>query len=154
VGVYENPPLVSHDVADDALTVALGDGDQALEPNSVLVGLALYDDDRVFVERWCYRVARESVDLGFVATAALCLGHLARRFGHLEPRSVMLVRQLVQRPDLDSRVLSALDDVTFFLEELPDQTESGQGSVKHPRLKILAVLVKGEEPSISHGITE
>ncbi|WP_244298682.1 hypothetical protein [Micromonospora cremea] len=50
---YENPPLVSHGLADEALTAALEGRDQALEPNSVLVGLALYDDDRLFVERWC-----------------------------------------------------------------------------------------------------
>lgn len=109
-----------HGLADEALTAALEGTDQALEPSSVLVGLALYDDDRVFVERWCCRVARDSADLWLVATASLCLGHLARRFGYLEPQSVVLVRQLAERPDLDGRVLSALDDVTFFLEEPPD----------------------------------
>jgi hypothetical protein len=48
--------------------------------------------------------------------AAAVLGHLARRFGYLEPRSVTLVRQLAELSDLDGRVSWALDDVTFFLE--------------------------------------
>lgn len=126
--VYENPPLVPHGLADEVLTAALEGRDQALEPNSVLVGLALFDDDRVFVERWCNRVAHESADLWLVATASLCLGHLARRFGYLEPQSVVLVRQLAQRTDLDGRVFSALDDVAFFLERLPNRRKSEQGN--------------------------
>ncbi|MEU6204465.1 hypothetical protein ABZ814_12865 [Micromonospora musae] len=125
--VYENPQLVPHGLANEALAAALEGRDQMLSANSVLVGLALYDDDRVFVERWCKRIAHESVDLRLVATASLCLGHLARRFGCLEPESVMLVRQLAERTDLDGRVFSALDDVTFCLEELPDRRKSEQG---------------------------
>jgi hypothetical protein len=117
VDVYENPPLVSHAVANEVLMASLAGAGPAFEPNSVLVGLALYDDDRVFVERWCRRVADESSDLWLIATASLCLGHLARRFGYLEPHSVTLVRRLAERPDLDGRVFSALDDVTSFLEQ-------------------------------------
>ncbi|MCO1593793.1 hypothetical protein M8C17_01285 [Micromonospora sp. RHAY321] len=125
--IYENPPLAPHGQADEALTAALEGRNQALSPNSVLVGLALYDDDRIFVEGWCNRIAHESTDLWLVATASLCLGHLARRFGYLEPESVMLVRRLAERTDLDGRVFSALDDVTFFLEELPNRRKSEQG---------------------------
>lgn len=117
-----------HGLADEALTAALEGRKQALSPNSVLVGLALQDHDRVFVERWCNRIAHDSADLWLVATASLCLGHLARRFGHLEPESIRLVHQLAERTDLDGRVFSALDDVTFFLEELPNRRKSEQGN--------------------------
>ncbi|MEU1889454.1 hypothetical protein ABZ491_28715 [Micromonospora rifamycinica] len=128
MNIYEDPPLVSHGLADEVLTAALEGRDQPLSPNSVLVGLALHDDDRLFVERWCYRIAQDCADLWLVATASLCLGHLARRFGYLEPASVVLVRQLAERTDLDGRVFSALEDVTFFLEELPNRRKAEQGN--------------------------
>ncbi|MBL7623593.1 hypothetical protein I7331_30940 [Frankia sp. AgB1.8] len=119
---------MSHVLAAEALTAALAHRLHTLEPNAVLVGLALHDGDAVFVERWCRRIARESADLRLVATASLCLGHVARRFGDLEPASVALVRQLAERPDLDSRVLTALDDVTFFIADPPDSRGPRQGS--------------------------
>jgi hypothetical protein len=112
---YEQPPLVTHSVADDVLGTTLAGAEPTMEPNAVLIGLALADEDRSFVERWCLRVARESADPALIATAALCLGHLARRFGVLERESVELVRHLAARSDLDSRVLSANEDVDFFL---------------------------------------
>jgi len=63
MNIYEDPPLVPHGLADEALTAALEGREQALSPNSVLVGLALQDHDRVFVERWCNRIAHDSADL-------------------------------------------------------------------------------------------
>lgn len=112
---YENPPLVTHPVADKVLATALTGGQSALEPDGVLVGLALYDGERAYVEQWCRRVAQDSQQPALVATAALCLGHLARRFRTLEPASVQLVERLATRSDLDGRVLSALDDVTTYM---------------------------------------
>jgi hypothetical protein len=127
VAVYESPSPVSRGLAEEALTAALAGREHTAEPNVVLVGLALYDSDRAFVEQWCLRVARESLDLGLVATASLCLGHLARRFGRLEVESVSLVRQLALRPDLDSRAADALDDVTFFLTDPLTATDTTRG---------------------------
>lgn len=112
---YENPPLVTHPVADEVLATALTAGQPALEPTGVLVGLALYDGDRAYVEQWCRRVAQDSQQPTLVATVALCLGHLARRFRTLEPASVRLVERLATHGDLDGRVLSALDDVTTYM---------------------------------------
>ena len=77
---------------------------------------SLHDDDRNFVERWCRRIAADSHDPSLVATASLALGHLARRFGSLDPESVALVERLATDPSLDDRVLSALDDATLFLQ--------------------------------------
>lgn len=108
---------MSHAAADAALGAALAGRPPAHEPNAVLVGLALYDEDRVFVEAWCRRVAEESRDRVLVGTAALGLGHLARRFRELEPGSVMLVERLAERRDVDGRVFSALDDITLFVAD-------------------------------------
>jgi hypothetical protein len=51
VNIYEDPGVVSHAVADQALSGQAA----ALDPNTVLVGLALHDDDRLYMERWCRR---------------------------------------------------------------------------------------------------
>ena len=77
--------------------------------------MALYDSDRDFIEHWCQRIAQNSRDLALVATAALCLGHTARRFRTLSDESIALVFELARRTDLDGRVLDALDDVQHYL---------------------------------------
>lgn len=119
--IYENPALLPHGEATQALEAALQSTDTGHDPNSVLVALGLYDDDRLFVERWCRRIVRDSSDLWLVATASLCLGHVARRFRALEPESIAVVRELVGRTDLDGRVRDALEDVTFFLADSPER---------------------------------
>lgn len=115
VDVFEDPPLPSHSDASVVLEAALRSGETPGDPHAVLVGLALADEDRPFVERWCQRIARHCDDPSLVATAALCLGHLARRFSVLDPDSVALVHRLARRTDLDGRTRDALDDVTHFL---------------------------------------
>ncbi|WP_229872097.1 hypothetical protein [Promicromonospora soli] len=98
-------------------------GNQAHEPEAAdaLVGSALNDDDREFVEHWCVQVGTRA-DSGsqLLGLAGLCLGHVARRFGHLGDEALALVHSLAARADVDSadvdgRAIDGLDDVRIFL---------------------------------------
>lgn len=118
---FENPPALSHDVVVETLERALGDRAHEFEAASVLVGSALKDDDREFVEHWCVQVGTRAV-LGsqLLGLAGLCLGHTARRFGHLSDEALALSRSLAARAevdpsDVDGRALDGLDDVRTFL---------------------------------------
>jgi hypothetical protein len=74
---YEEPPHIAHDEADQVLRAALRGETTQPDVNSVLVGLALDDDDRAFVERWCVRIARRAPDLWLRGLASLCIGRRA-----------------------------------------------------------------------------
>ncbi len=50
--MYEDPPLLPHDVVTATLEAVLVGEVPEYDPNSVLIGLALYDNDREFVEIW------------------------------------------------------------------------------------------------------
>ncbi|MER5538554.1 hypothetical protein [Streptomyces mirabilis] len=118
---FHNPPALPHDVVVGTLERALGD--QAHEPEAagVLVGSALNDDDREFVEHWCVQVGTRAVSGSpLLGLAGLCLGHTARRFGHLSDEAVALAYSLAARAEVDSsdvdgRALDGLDDVRSFL---------------------------------------
>lgn len=100
---------------------ALGDRAHEFEAASVLVGSALKDDDREFVEHWCVQVGTRAVPGSqLLKLAGLCLGHTARRFGHLSDEALALSRSLAARAevdpsDVDGRALDGLDDVRTFL---------------------------------------
>jgi hypothetical protein len=119
---YEEPPHLDHTAASLILEAALqGEMPQEpkeQEPNSVLVGLALFDDDAGFVEAWCLRVGREAPDLWLRGTAALCIGtHLARRFGRASPDAEQLVRDLAENDAVrcvNPQVGDALEDLEHF----------------------------------------
>ncbi len=116
---YEEPPLLGHDVAETALAAALrGEGGEP-DAGSVLVGLAMFDEDRAFVERWCVRIASEAPDRRLRGLAVLCIGtHLARRFGEVGGDAVAVVRELAADPEMrkaDGRVSDAAEDLDRFL---------------------------------------
>ena len=49
--------------------------------------------------------------------AATCLGHVARRFGTIQPESVALLRLLSADADIGGRADDALDDVAMFADQ-------------------------------------
>ena len=53
---YDDPARRSHAEATEVLEAALAGAEPAEDPNAVLIGLALHDDDRSFVEEWCRRI--------------------------------------------------------------------------------------------------
>jgi hypothetical protein len=118
---FENPPALPHDVVVEELERALADRSYESEAASVLVGSALSDGDREFVEHWCVQVGtRAEPGSPLLGLAGLCLGHTARRFGRLSDAALALVESLAARAatdpsDVDSRALDGLDDVRMFL---------------------------------------
>ncbi len=105
----------------ETLERALGDRSHEAEAASVLVGSALYDDDREFVEHWCMEVGTRAVPGSpLLGLAGLCLGHTARRFGRLSDEAVALAVSLAARSeadpsDVDGRAQDGYDDVRHFL---------------------------------------
>lgn len=91
------------------------------EAADALVGSALNDDGREFVEHWCVRVGTRAVSGSpLLGLAGLCLGHTARRFGRLSDEAVAPAHSLATRAemdpsDVDGRALDGLDDVRSFL---------------------------------------
>ncbi|MFF5760691.1 hypothetical protein ACFY7A_35295 [Streptomyces longwoodensis] len=118
---FFNPPAQPHDVVVDVLERALGDRAHEGAAADALVGTALHDDDREFIERCCLRVGtRAHSGSPLLGLAALCLGHSARRFGRLGDEALASVRSLAARAeadpqDVDGRALDGLDDVRSFL---------------------------------------
>jgi hypothetical protein len=118
---FQNPPGLPHELVVERLERALGD--RAYEPEAVdaLVGSALNDDDREFVEYWCVQIGTRAVSGSqLLGLAGLCLGHTARRFGYLSDEAVALAHSLAARAEVDSsdvdgRALDGLDDVRSFL---------------------------------------
>ncbi len=116
---YEDPPLLCHAEADEVLRAALRAVNTSPYENSVLVGLALYDDDRAYVEDWCVRVAEQAEDLWLRGLACLCIGsHLARRFRVVSDRAAALVRAMADDPAMvavNGQILDARDDLDLFV---------------------------------------
>ncbi|NAS25365.1 hypothetical protein GT755_27230 [Herbidospora sp. NEAU-GS84] len=90
------------------------------EAADTLVGLALHDEDQAFVESWCIRLGRGlTPGSPLLGLAALCVGHLARRFGQVSDEAALLVVDLANRSkadpaDVDARAQDGMDDVVFF----------------------------------------
>ncbi|MFE5523482.1 hypothetical protein ACFQ9Q_38050 [Streptomyces virginiae] len=118
---FENPSALPHDVVVEVVGRALRDRSAEGEAASVLVGNALNDDDREFVEHWCMEVGTRAVPGSpLLGLAGLCLGHTARRFGHLSDEALALAEALAVRAeadpsDVDGRALDGFDDVRSFL---------------------------------------
>lgn len=118
---FENPPALPHEVVAEVLERALRDRSAEIEAASVLVGTALHDDDRAFVEHWCVEVGTRAVPGSpLLGLAGLCLGHTARRFGRLGDPALALARSLAERAeadpsDVDGRALDGYDDIRDFL---------------------------------------
>ena len=116
---YEDPPLPSHAEADNVLAAALQGKPTTPSPNEMLVGLALHDADREYVEEWCVRIAERAPDQLLRGLACLCIGsHLARRFGAVGVEAAKLVRALADDAEMvavNGQVLDARDDLDQFL---------------------------------------
>jgi hypothetical protein len=118
---FENPPALPHEVVAETLERALRDRSQEGEAADALVGSALNDDDREFVEHWCVQVGtRAEPGSPLLGLAGLCLGHTARRFGHLSDEALALAESLAARAeadptDVDGRALDGSDDIRSFL---------------------------------------
>jgi hypothetical protein len=118
---FENPPALPHAVVTETLERALHDRSAEDEAASVLVGSALKDDDGEFVERWCVQVGTRAMPGSpLLGLAGLCLGHAARRFGHLSDEALAIAESLAARAkanpsDVDARALDGYDDVRSFL---------------------------------------
>jgi hypothetical protein len=136
--VFENPPALPHDIVLDILSRALaGDEDQntQFEAASALVGIALKDDDRAFVERCCLEVgARAEPGSHLLGLAGLCLGHSARRFGTLSGEAIALADSLAARAKRSTTTLTAVRSMAS-----KTSTNAGTGPGSTPE----AVLAQG-----------
>jgi hypothetical protein len=118
---FENPPALPHAAVVETLERALRDRSREREAADALVGSALNDDDRDFVEHWCVQVGtRAAPGSPLLGLAGLCLGHTARRFGYLSEDALVLAQSLAERAeenpsDVDGRALDGYDDVRSFL---------------------------------------
>ena len=91
--------------------------DQPIELQDVVLDVALESDDGDWAEHCCARLAkhRNAVVRG---NAIAGLGHLARRFGHLNERRVKRLIEigLFDRNEyVRDKALSAADDIETFL---------------------------------------
>jgi hypothetical protein len=111
---YENPTLLPHDAAATAFEAVLGGDLPKYDPNSVLIGLGLYDSDRGFVEQWAVRIGERTNDASLRDSAAVALGHFARRFGEISDEGRAFVSRAVNHPMSDGRAGDAADDIQWF----------------------------------------
>jgi hypothetical protein len=131
---FENPALLPHHVVLEAMARAIEDRSQEAARADALVGIALNDADREFIERCCLDVgARAEAGSPLLGLAGLCLGHAARRFGYLSDQPVTLAQSLATRAqadpsDVDGRALDGLDDIRFYLRR-DDAGQNGSGEV-------------------------
>ncbi|MFJ9642833.1 hypothetical protein [Streptomyces sp. NPDC101206] len=120
---FHTPPALPHDEVAEALERALRERSREAEAEAAdaLVGSALNDDDREFVEHWCVEVGtRAAPGSPLLGLAGLCLGHTARRFRRLGEEALVLVESLAARAeadpsDVDGRALDGWDDARSFL---------------------------------------
>jgi hypothetical protein len=78
---------------------------------AVLIGLATFDDDPAYVERWCRRLGQDAADPALRGSAALAAAELAKRLGTLAPETEAMVRTVAADPAVDGRKHDALEDV-------------------------------------------
>ena len=115
----------------EILDGALSDRSREYSAADALVGIALHDDDREFIERCCLEVGTRAVPGSpLLALAGLCLGHTARRFGYLSDQAVGLAEALAVRADtdpsdVDGRALDGRDDIRWYLRDQVKEHSSG-----------------------------
>ena len=113
--IFKNPAPINR-----AEALAILGGDDSDRIADVLVALALHDPEGEWIEEVCWRMARHP-DPSVRGLAGLCLGHVARRFGAVQPRSWELVRALCADPAVDDRPCDGLDDLRTFAAPDPQQ---------------------------------
>ncbi|TQJ26143.1 HEAT repeat protein [Micromonospora sp. A202] len=116
---YYEPAPATH----DTVTAALAAGDIDTLTDS-MVGLALHDADW----RWCqdfYLRVLDHPEEDVRATAAICLGHLARIHHQLDTDRVLpALRARLRDPEVGGTVEDAIADIEQFLA-LPPGAEWG-----------------------------
>jgi len=118
---FENPSALPHDVVREVVERAIVDRRGEAAAADALVGIALNDDDREFIERCCLEVgARAESGSSLLGLAGLCLGHAARRFGQVGDQAVALAESLATRAqadpsDVDARALDGWADIRWYL---------------------------------------
>ena len=119
---FHNPPALPHAVVAETLDRALRDRSTEDAASSALVGAALHDPDRAFIEQCCEEIGIRAVPgSALLGLAGLCLGHVARRFGRLGESARALAESLAARAaadpsDVDTRALDGLDDIRQYLD--------------------------------------
>ncbi|MGC4745212.1 hypothetical protein ACLQ28_06060 [Micromonospora sp. DT201] len=112
---YYEPAPATHYTA----TAALAAGDLDTLTDS-MVGLALHDADW----RWCqdfYLRVLDHPEEDVRATAAICLGHLARIHHQLDTDKVLpALRARLRDPEVGGTVKDAIADIEQFLALPPD----------------------------------
>jgi hypothetical protein len=114
---YEEPPYLSRDEADRVLSSALDGQATSPDANSVLVGLAMFDADRAFVESWCIASPTWRRIYGLAVSPASVSVPISRRFGAVSERAAETVHRLAADPQMRSinpQVLDARDDLLRF----------------------------------------
>ena len=128
---FENPAALPHDEVVAILNGALNDRLREHAGADALVGIALYDDDREFIERCCLEVGRRAAPGSpLLGLTGLCLGHVARRFGCLSGHAAALAEALAARADadpsdVDGRALDGRDDIRWYLRDRAERHPSG-----------------------------
>jgi len=118
---FENPPALPHGEVAGILDRALDDRSDEPAAADALIGIALGDEDREFIERCCLKIGtRASAGSPLLGLAGLCLGHAARRFRYLSDEAIALARVLAARAeqdpsDVDGRALDGMGDIRSFL---------------------------------------
>ncbi|MFD9003776.1 hypothetical protein ACFV0T_22915 [Streptomyces sp. NPDC059582] len=85
-----------------------------------MLALTYDDPDRDSVEALlleCLDPAGPAVDPQVTALAVTCAGHVARLHGHIGPRLVARVRELLRDPLLGGRAEDAMDDIGAFASD-------------------------------------
>jgi len=122
---------VPHAEVVEILNGALDDRSREHSAADALVGIALNDDDREFIERCCLEVGTRAVPGSpLLGLAGLCLGHAARRFGYLSDQAAGLAEALAARAgadpsDVDARALDGRDDIRWYLRDQVKGHSSG-----------------------------
>lgn len=118
---FSNPPALPHPVVLESLERGIRDRAAEGPAANALVGIALNDDDLEFIEGCCLDVGtRAETGNPLLGLAGLCLGHAARRFGHLSDQAIAMAESLAARAeadpsDVDGRALDGRDDVRSYL---------------------------------------
>jgi hypothetical protein len=112
--LYHDPPLLPHDVVAATLEAVLVGEVPEYDPNGVLIGLALHDNDCEFVEMCAVRVGEGTNDATLRDSAALAIGHLARRFGRIGEEARAFVSRAADHPESDGRARDARTDIQRF----------------------------------------
>ncbi|MFI1188315.1 hypothetical protein [Streptomyces californicus] len=105
----------------ETLERSLRDRSHEGEAASALVGSALNDDDREFIEYGCLQVGARAVPGSpLLGLAGLRLGHAARRFGRPSDEALAWAESPAAHAeadprDVDGRALDGYDDIRSFL---------------------------------------